>query len=295
MATCVCVKLVENKLFNYSFYILPHTLLLAAISQHMTYDERLLCLSMSRILIEHMYFPHFPNPNFIPFKSQVTTDTFSTIATFLEILNIKNVEEIHLNRLGTNPLEHAFGTIRMRSRDHHRCTRFIREAGKVNAIRRINEELLLENIKHRDLQFGQVVTVPNVINTNTKLASNYIEALFKEASTDSCDETCTLVHSFFKKIISENGDKTNKCYLLKSSQVLLEPNSNVNIEKRQQASSMIQNKCRWSTDEIALLKHLDSDFNGNITKIVEYFPKRTVRSIIEKLNKLHGKKNKLNY
>ena len=61
------------------------------------------------------------------------------------------------------------------------------------------KELLLENIKHRDLQFGQVVTVPNVINTNTKLASNYIEALFKEASTDSCDETCTLVHSFFKK------------------------------------------------------------------------------------------------
>ena len=74
---------------------------------------------------------------------------------------------------------------------------------------------------------------------------------------------------------------------------MLEPNSNVNIEKRQQASTMIQNKCRWSTDEITLLKRLDSDFNGNITKIVEYFPKRTVKSITEKLYKLHNKKNKL--
>ena len=132
-------KLVENKLFNYSFYILPHTLLLASISQNMTYDERLLCLSMSRILFEHMYFPLSPIPNHIPFKSQVITDSLSTSATFLEILTIKNVEEIHLNRLGTNPLEHAFGTIRMRCRDHHRSTRFISEAGKINAIRRINE------------------------------------------------------------------------------------------------------------------------------------------------------------
>lgn len=287
-------KLVANKLFNYSFYILPHTLLLASISQNMTYDERLLCLSMSRILIEHMYFPQNPIPMHMPFKNQVTTDTLSTIVTFLEILNIKNVEEIHLNRLGTNPLEHAFGTIRMRSRDHHRCTRFINEAGKLNAIRRINEELLLDNIKHRELQFGQVVTVPKVINTNTTLASDYIEALFKEARTGSCDETCSYVHSFFKKIISENSNQINtcKCYLFKSTQVVLEPNSNINIEKRQQASSMIQHKCRWSTDEIALLKHLARDFNGNITKIIQYFPKRTAKSIIEKLNKLYGTKNK---
>ena len=72
---------------------------------------------------------------------------------------------------------------------------------------------------------------------------------------------------------------------------MLEPNANANIEKRQQASSMIhQNKCRWSTNEIELLKHLDSDFNGNISKIIEYFPQRTVKSITNKLNELHGKK-----
>lgn len=165
----------------------------------MTYDERLLCLSMSRILFGHMYFPLDPIPNHIPFKSQVKTDSLSTIATFLEILTIKNVEEIHLNRLGTNPLEHAFWTIRKRSRDHHRCTRFISEAGKIKAIRRINEELLIENIKHRELQFGQIVTVPKVTHANTKLASDYIKALFKEASTDSCDKTCSMYIHFFKK------------------------------------------------------------------------------------------------
>lgn len=99
---------------------------------------------------------------------------------------------------------------------------------------------------------------------------------------------CTFI--FLKKIISENGDKIKKCYLLKSTQVLLEPNSKVNIEKRQQASPMIQNKCRWSTNEIALLKRLDNDLNDNYAKITEYFPKHTVKSITNKLNELHSKK-----
>ena len=67
----------------------------------------------------------------------------------------------------------------------------------INAIRRINEELLIENLKNQESQFGQVVTVPKVINTNMKLASNYIEALFKEARTDSCDETYSCIHPFF--------------------------------------------------------------------------------------------------
>lgn len=57
-----------------------------------------------------------------------------------------------LNLLGTNPLEHAFGIIRMRSKDRRNSQRFINEAGKINALIYLNEELILVNIKNRDLE-----------------------------------------------------------------------------------------------------------------------------------------------
>lgn len=70
-----------------------------------------------------------------------------------------------MNRLGTNPIEHDFGIIRMRSKDHHRAERFIKEAEKVNALQKLRENMVIENIKHRDLQFGRVVNkMPIQIN-----------------------------------------------------------------------------------------------------------------------------------
>lgn len=38
------------------------------------------------------------------------------------MLNKNENNQIYLNRLGTNPIEHDFGIIRMRSRDHHKAS-----------------------------------------------------------------------------------------------------------------------------------------------------------------------------
>lgn len=98
------------------------------------------------------------------------------------------------------------------------------------------------------------------------------------------------IHSIFLNSTSTNN-KTNKCYLLNSNDILLAPNSNILIEKRQNAASELNKKCRWINNEISLLLKLKKDLKGNITLINEYFLKRTYKSIEHKLSSIENKKS----
>lgn len=83
----------------------------------------------------------------------------------------------------------------------------------------------------------------------------------------------------------------NKCYSLNSNDILLAPNSNILIEKRQIAGSSLNKKCRWSNEEISLLMKLKKDLKGDVNLISNYFPKRTFISIQHKLDSIETKKN----
>ena len=74
------------------------------------------------------------------YKIQLTNDTFSTLIYICDIFTKISNEQVHLNRFGTNPIEHDFGMIRMRSKDHHKAERFIQEASKINAIRQLRNK-----------------------------------------------------------------------------------------------------------------------------------------------------------
>lgn len=241
------LELRKHQLFNYSIFILPYTLLLSSLSDKLEFEKRLLYLNIARIILEKNYFPHHLTsyPNHIAFKQNIIRDCLSTVLTILDILNLPNVTIIHLNRLGTNPLEHTFGIIRMRSKDHHNSKRFILEAGKINALIKINEELILENIKNRQLQFGKVISLPNEKSYSDSEAKEYVDSLFAEAKNGYCNKACKKIHSIFLNSTSTNN-KTNKCYLLNSNDILLAPNSNILIEKRQNAASELNKKCGWS-------------------------------------------------
>ena len=87
-------------------------------------------------------------------------------------------------------------------------------------------------------------------------------------------------------IINNNKIENKKCYLFNSAQVILAPNSNIMIEKRQNAASTQNKKCRWTSDEVDLLLKLNQDLNGQIDLIINYFPKRSADSITKKLKEL---------
>ena len=63
-------------------------------------------------------------------------------------------------------------------------------------------------------------------------------------------------------IINNNKIENKKCYLFNSAQVILAPNSNIMIEKRQNAASTQNKKCRWTSDEVDLLLKLNQDFQN---------------------------------
>ena len=108
-----------------------------------------------------------------------------------------------------------------------------------------------------------------------------------------CDQKCHQAHLFFQKIIEKNNKLNKKCYLFNSNEILLAPNANIMIEKRQNACNEMCQKCKWAVDETELLIRLNNDFNGNMAKIAPYFPKRSYKSVENKLIEISKKRLKI--
>ena len=82
----------------------------------MKYNDRVFLCHLTREICERLYYRKgkIPLHNF-EMKKQVIRDMLSTLCSFIDIFNSAQSSEIHLNRIGTNPLEHSFGVVRMRS------------------------------------------------------------------------------------------------------------------------------------------------------------------------------------
>lgn len=81
--------------------------------------------------------------------------------------------------------------------------------------------------------------------------------------------------------------------MFNSNEILLAPNANIMIEKRQNACNEMCQKCKWAVDETELLIRLNNDFNGNMAKIAPYFPKRSYKSVENKLIEISKKRLKI--
>ncbi len=250
---------------------------------------------MTKSLCERLYYNIYQSPiiNNFSMKSNIIRDLLSTVCTFIDILTYSQNVQLHLNRIGTYPLEHTFGVVRMRYKDHHNAQRFLSEVNNLNALRKIREEMIYDAVKHHELQFGKIIINKPVKYDNSDIIK-YVDSLVYEAKYDYCNTDCEKVHQYFIKLIKESNSTKDKCYLYKSSDVLLSPRSNTNIQKRQ-FSGYNTERCRWGNEEIQLLIQLIQDFKGNISMISKYFPRRTPRSVEEKLNKIKINKNKKHY
>lgn len=100
----------QNSLYNYSFYILPFSLFLSGLSYDLNFNDRVLLFHISRRIFHYIYKSN-KNSLFkgqIKYKIQLINDTFSTLISICDIFNKISNGQIHLNRFGTNPIEHDF-------------------------------------------------------------------------------------------------------------------------------------------------------------------------------------------
>ena len=170
----------------YAAYFLPFCLLNAAISEKdLSLEERINFLELSFYYMLAYVEEASTVPIKLPdrksatsravrlFPSSLAKEHCNTVVSILAVLYGHN-GTINMNRLGTNPLEHTFGLIRMRSRYRHTYQ---------NMLRTVNTTMLWKSlvsflgvgskVSGRRTYYGQTVEVrlrmsPNVLSMNPR-------------------------------------------------------------------------------------------------------------------------------
>ena len=148
-------------------YFLPFTLLIEALdSDTLTIDERIDFFEisfyyllfykkiLSKIPIEERYPQSCSKQQKCSmFSFSLIDDILTTILTINSILNQYH-EKLSLNRIGTNPLEHHFGLLRMRCKYKHNFNNILQNEKRINILLQIESELSGTIIRGRKDTFG---------------------------------------------------------------------------------------------------------------------------------------------
>ena len=107
------------------------------------------------------------------FPEELALECANTLASLLSVMYSFNMT-LHLNRIGSNPLEHTFGTIRMRSKYKHTYQKMIKSLGNTETWKRMASIAGVGGkISGRRSCYGKIVNVnlkmsPCVINMNPR-------------------------------------------------------------------------------------------------------------------------------
>ena len=134
--------LIKKKNLNALAYFLPMCLLSASLSEkEMTVDERFSLLQVGFYYMISYYSMSQDNAHVLrqrkqknnthvcPFDVMMVREYCNTVASVLKVLSSAN-GSISLNRIGSNPLEHLFGLVRMRSRSVHTFQKMLQVMAK---------------------------------------------------------------------------------------------------------------------------------------------------------------------
>ena len=164
------VELFEKKM-EYVPYFLPFCLLNAAISEkELSVEERAsfleVCLYYMMAYVQELPVAPVKLPDHKagkrvdvrPFSANLAVEFCNTAVSLLSILSGIN-GSVNLNRAGTNPLEHTFGSIRMRSRYKHTYDSMVRSLGATETWKRLVSSLGVgAKVSGRKTYYGQTVT-----------------------------------------------------------------------------------------------------------------------------------------
>ena len=171
---------------TYLSYFLPFSLLNIGLSEEaLSLEERVNLFELAfyyilayrgevnntRILLPEHKSPR--NTHVRLFPDQLALELCNTLASILSVIYSYN-GTIHLNRIGTNPLEHIFGTIRMRSRYKRTYSNMVRSVGHMETLKRMAAILgTCVKVSGRKSYYGRIVSVnmtmsPCVLNMNPR-------------------------------------------------------------------------------------------------------------------------------
>lgn len=235
-------------------FFLPFTLLQVAINEEkITVDDR---FDLLEIIINYlrmykeMYIKtktEFAIPNSKTqgplFDSALINDTLVTCITILSIMK-QSIGNVRLNRVGTNPVEHHFGLLRIKSKYNDDFNTLLTSETKVQIASDIEHEIIGKTVRNKRTSYGVDVFLDRIvygnnIGFNHKIAYclckefGFPVNLLKEKVGQ---EECTYFHYSFwnllnKTLINRNIKKSK--YVMNSKQLTKYPSSGRNIRERQ--------------------------------------------------------------
>lgn len=182
--------LIKKKNLNALAYFLPMCLLSASLSEkEMTVDERFSLLQVGFYYMISYYSMSQDNAHVLrqkkqrnnthvcPFDVMMVREYCNTAMSLLKVLSSAN-GSVSLNRMGSNPLEHFFGLVRMRSRSVHTFQKML----QVTARSVLQQKLLhdfgeKQKIEKRLSYFAQSI-VNNPISLRTVLKGDPRDVAF---------------------------------------------------------------------------------------------------------------------
>ena len=88
------------------------------------------------------------------------------------------------------------------------------------------------------------------------------------------------------RAIAMKSSKKSSDVLCSTKDITLNPSSQINIRGRQEMDHTGRKYCPWMKSEEKKLIDLHNDFNGNINKMMKYFPERSPDSLKQKIKNL---------
>ena len=162
----------EKRNFIASAYFLPFTLLTTAITaKNIDINARvdLLEITAHYLQIFKIVFDNTDEAkrgmqqgksNCVLFNNRLIDDLLTTVLSINTCLNTFS-GVVSLNRIGTNPLEHHFGLLRIRCHFNHSYEKFIKEEAKINVLHEIEKEVIGNAVASRQSQVGETVILSN--------------------------------------------------------------------------------------------------------------------------------------
>ena len=273
----VLLKLVNNNQNQIFSYFFPWTLFMISINADQisfNFRSKLLKLSLA-------YFKKFPRY----FNTNLLTDVKGTIISLLKLFQLEN-ETFSINRLSSNPLEHSFGILRMKARNHDSINKFINDIKRVNFIRLHKRDYIKTVIRHRESDFGRIIHPDGDFSKED--LNGLLESIARFISLNQKDQ---LFENFMDEIraVEMKSSKKSSDILCSTKDVTLNPSSQINIRRRQEMDHTGRKYCPWTKCEEKKLIDLHNDFNGNINKMIKYFPERSPDSLKQKIKNLKVK------
>lgn len=161
--------LIEAKNYSYLTYFLPLSLMNIALSEKQLVNiERINFLEVAFFYCFLLKEETYGNDQLLPqnknkgnselrmfddrFIMELTNTLFSILSHLYKINGIVN-----LNRLSSNPLEHTFGLIRMKSRYSHTYQKAMKSLGKVQLLKKITNIIKEGSVIGRKSYYGQTI------------------------------------------------------------------------------------------------------------------------------------------